>query len=180
MDTRTVERVLVVLVLAIGLIQTGAVAAPSSDEEVSITISGEVVKVDGDVLVTKLIPNGEIRTVVVPEGREFIIDGNVVTVDKLKPGTVLSAKIATVPSPDTVEVVSGTIIHISGMTIVMRMDNRQVRQFTASPDWEFDVGGRKMTVRELRPNQRLTAVSYKADPRTLISPDTQITGKSPR
>ena len=180
MDTRTVGRALVVLVLAIGIVQTGAVAAPSSDEEVSISISAEVVKVDGDVLVTKLIPSGEIRTVVVPEGREFIIDGNAVTVDKLKPGTVLSATITTVPSPDTVEVVSGTIIHISGMTIVMRMDNRQVKQFTASTDWEFDVGGKKMNVRELRANQRLTAVSYKADPRTLIAPDAQITGKSPR
>lgn len=180
MDTRTVERVLVVLILAIGLIQTGAVAAPSSAEEVSVTISGEVVKVDGDTVVTKLIPSGEIRTVVVPEGREFIVDGNTITVDKLKPGTVLTAHITTVPSPETVEVASGTIIHIAGMTIVMRMDNRKIKQFTVSTDWEFEVDGKKLNVRELRENQRLTAVSFKADPRTLITPDTEITGKSPR
>ena len=50
----------------------------------------------------------------------------------------------------------------------------------SAPVDAFDVEGKKLNVRELRENQRLTAVSFKADPRTLITPDTEITGKSPR
>ncbi len=127
-----------------------------------------------------MVDGGEIRSFNIREGRKFIVDGEPLTVDQLKPGTVLTAKIKTMPSPDTVEAVSGTITYLSGMTVVLRMDDRQVRQFTASNDWEFDVGGTKKTVRDLRVNQRLTAVRFKADPATLIKPETEIVGKAPK
>jgi RNase P/RNase MRP subunit p29 len=181
MMTSKIGRVVVVAAVTLCLVQTGLMAAPTHHEEmVEVDFSGEVVKVDGNILVTKMVDGGEIRSFEIREGREFIVDGSALTVDQLEPGTVLTAKIKTVPAPDTVEVASGTIIHISGMTVVMRMDDRKVRQFTASNDWEFDVGGTKKTVRDLRANQRLTAVRFQADPATLITPETEITGTSPK
>ena len=172
---RTIARLIFVLALIAGL--TYSVAEARAEEDtVVVEVSAKVLKVDGNTVVIERIPSGEIRTATVAADRQFIIDGKTITVEELMEGTVLTAKITTIPSEDTVEVNSGTVIDIFGMTVVVRMDNGQVRQFTASNDWEFDVDGRKLTVRELRAHHKLTAVAFKADPSTMITDETPITG----
>lgn len=175
------SRNLVATVLVVGLvIGLTAVAVAEHHEKVTIEYKGEVVSVDGNTMVTKMLPSGEIRTFTVDPAREFVIDGKPVTVKDLQAGTMLSAKVDVMPSEETATQISGTIMHIVAKTVIIRLDSGEVKSYTVDYDREFMVDGQPKTIQEMHEGTRVTATKIIADPETVITPETPITGKAPK
>ena len=173
--------------LVLGLVGSLLVATTASAQTqekagapVTRQVTGEVMKVDGFNLIVKMSPNGEMRTFNAQPGRTANVDGQTVTIDKLVPGTVLTATVTFVPTPGTATTVTGEVVFAADPFVSVRLPDGSIRQFTAKPDFEFMIDGRKSTVKELRPGVKLTAVRLTEDPATRITPDTPITGKGPK
>lgn len=173
-------KLLLVFALVAGLAYATPVVAQESEEMVEIEYKGEVVQVDGNTLITKMIPSGNVRTFTVAEGREFLIDGKTVTIDGLEPGTVLSAKAMVVPSEEVLTTVTGTVMRVVARTAIIRLDDGSVKSYTVDSDFTFDVSGEPTTVMDLKEGTKITATRIKADPETVITPETPITGTAPK
>src|SRR6478672_8304658 len=65
-------------------------------------LNGEVVWVQGNTLVAKMLPRGYYAVFNVKPGREFMIDGMTKHIGDLKVGTVLNATVTTTTQPITV------------------------------------------------------------------------------
>lgn len=164
------------------LVTTTASAQTDAKAVAPVTrqVTGEVMKVEGYNLVVKMAPSGEVRTFNTQPGRTAMIDGQSVTVDKLAPGTVLTATVTWVPAPGTATTVSGQVLYVSAPFVSVRLTDGTVKQYTAKQNFEFMLDGRKATIKELRPGVKLTGVALTEDPATKITPDTPITGKGPK
>ena len=93
----------------------------------------QVVSVDGNDLVVKL-PEGT-KAMTVPEDFRFTVDGKQLSVHELKPGMAGTATITTktTTTPVTVtEVKDGTVVRALGQSIIVRLPDGQVKQFTQS------------------------------------------------
>lgn len=177
MRSKSLVATMMVIGLVIGL---ATVAVAAHHETVTIEFKGEVLKVDGTTVVIKMLPDGEIRTTDVDPAREMVVDGETITVKDLKEGTVLSAKVDVMPSDETVTQVSGTVMHIVAKTVVVRLDSGEVKSYTVDYDYEFMVNGEPKTIQQLHEGYKLTATKIHADPSTVITPETPITGKAPK
>jgi RNase P/RNase MRP subunit p29 len=175
------SRNLVATVLVVGLVLgVAGVAVASHHEKVTIEYKGEVVDIDGNTMVTKMIPSGEVKTFTVDPAREFIIDGKAMTIKDLEEGTVLSAKVDVMPSEETATQISGTIMHIVAKTVVIRLDSGEIKSYTVDYDREFMVDGQPKTIQQMHEGSRVTATKIIADPENVITPDTPITGTAPK
>ncbi len=173
--------------LVLGLVGSLLVTTPASAQTetksaaaVTRQVTGEVLKVDGFNLVVKMSPSGEVRTFNAQPGRTANVDGQTVTLDKVAPGTVLTATVTFVPSPGTASTVTGEVVFVSGPLVSVRLADGSVKQYTAKSDFELMIDGRKSTVKDLKPGVKLTSVRLTEDPATRITPETPITGKGPR
>ena len=170
--------------LVLGLVGSLLVATTASAQTaaapVTRQVTGEVLKVDGFNLVVKMNPNGEVRTFNAQPGRTAIVDGKTVTLDKVAPGTVLTATVTWVPAPGTATTVTGEVLFVSPPFVSVRLADNSVKQYTAKDDFEFMVNGRKSTIKDLRPDMKLTAVRLTEDPATRITPESPITGVGPK
>ena len=165
------------LVASTASAQTPA-AAPAP---VTRQVSAEVLKVDGYNLVIKFVPDGEVRTVTAVQGRTANVDGQTITLDKVVPGTVLTATVTWVPAPGTVTTVTGDVMWaVPPSTVTVRLADGSVKQYKVPENFEFTVNGRKATVADLSPGIKLTAVRLTEDPATKITPESPITGKAPK
>ena len=81
---------------------TTATQEKGQAEVTSSELTGIVVRAGGNDLVVKLA-SGEVKTIRVPADRKFEIDGAMVSVGDLKPGTLLAATITTTATPATLE-----------------------------------------------------------------------------
>ena len=164
------------------LVTTNASAQTSAKSPAPVTrqVTGEVLKVDGFNLVVKMSPGGEVRTFTAQPGRTAIVDGQTVPVDKLAPGTVLTATVTWVPAPGTATTVTGQVVYVTAPFVSVRLTDGSVMQYQAKDDFEFMLDGRKATIKDLRPGMKLSAVKLTEDPSTKITPETPITGKGPK
>jgi hypothetical protein len=64
--------------------------------------------------------------------------------------------IAGTPSVRT-ETISGTVAHVEGNNLVVRMSSGEIRYFQPSESRRFKIDGRELTLRELKPGTILTA-----------------------
>jgi hypothetical protein len=162
----------------VGLLLIPAAWAQSPQAPVTREVSGEVLQVDGFNLVVKMIPSGEVRTFTAQQGRTATIDGKTVTLDKVSPGTVLTAKVTWVPAPENVTTVNGEVLFTSFPYVSVKLADGTIKQFTVPEDFEFDYNGRKGKRTDLRPGIKLSAVRLNEDPATKITPESPITGKA--
>ena len=174
-------RNLTVVMMAIALVAGLAVAAAAQESEaVTVTFEAEVLKVEEGALVMKMLPDGEVRTSTPVAGREVNVDGTMVPWEELEVGTVLSATVNFIPSPDMYETISGRALHVVNRTVVVKLDSGEVKQFTVDKDFTFMVDGQPRTVDKITPKTKLSAERIKADPAAVITPATPITGKAPK
>jgi hypothetical protein len=160
--------------------QTGPTGTTSA-APVTRQVSGEVQKVEGFALVVKMLPDGDVRTFQAQPGRTATIDGQTVTLDKVVPGTVLTAMVTWVPAPGTATTVTGDVVWvIKPSAVTVKLADGSVKQYTVKDDFEFTLDGRQAKIEDLRPGIKLTAVKLTEDPATKITPDTPITGKAPK
>lgn len=176
MRGRNLTVVMMAIALAAGL---AFAAAAQESEAVTVTFEGEVLKIEEGALVLKMQPDGEVRTSTPVPGREVTVDGKTIPWEKLEVGTVLSATVNFIPSPDMYETISGRVLHKVNQTLIIKLDSGEVKQYTVDNDFTFTVDGKQKTVDKITPKTKLSATRIQADPAMVITPETPITGKAP-
>lgn len=190
--TTTVRRILTVSGLALTTFTCLAVAQPqmpkTTKERIEGTASvkteqlrGTVAYVEGNTLVVKM-SSGDIREFNVPESRRFIVDGQELTVQQLKPGTRLTATVTTTTTPvteRTTTIGTGKVWFVSGNTVILTLPNNENRQYKVNESYRFNVEGRKASVHDLRKGMIISAEKIVEEPKTEIASNTTVTGQAP-
>src|SRR5580765_4450179 len=181
---RTIIAGATVMALAGGLqAQTTTTKEAGASTSTTSSITGEVVLVDHNWLLTKMLPNGGYRWFNVQPGREFNIDGKTQHIGDLKPGTVLTAVIITKTQPVTVRttsVLNGTVWHVSGNYVVLTVENGENREFNVPDSFRFTVEGKEASVKDLKKGMKVSATKIVAEPQTEISEKVMVTGTAPK
>ena len=141
----------------------------------------QVISVDGNDLVVKL-PEGT-KAMTVPEDFRFTVDGKQLSVHELKPGMAGTATITTktTTTPVTVtEVKNGTVIHALGQSIIVRLPDGEVKQFTQSDIDKRGVkimrDGKPAEITDFRDNDQLSAtIITSKPPRVMTQREVQAT-----
>jgi len=152
-------------------------------EVATVKMTGEVVRVQGNWLLAKMEPLGNLSLFDVQPGREFIVDGQPKHIADLRPGTVLTGMITTKTTPVTVRTIStlnGTVWYAQGTYVILTLDTGQNREYKVPETFQFMVEGKPATVKDLRPGMKVTATKIIEEPQTEISTETVITGKAPK
>lgn len=161
--------------------QTEKVAGEAKVETVKMT--GEVVYVQGNLLLAKMQPLGNYSLFDVKPGREFIIDGQTKHIGDLKPGTVITGTVITQTTPITVRTTStlnGTVWWAQGNYVVLTLENGENKEYQVPESFKFMVEGQPASVHDLKKGMKVTATKIVEEPRTEISTDTVVTGTAPK
>lgn len=133
----------------------------------------QIISVDGNQLVVKL-PEGT-RELTVPDDFRFDVDGNLLSVQQLKPGMTGTANITTrtTLTPVTVtEVKNGTVLHVAGGSIIVRTDEGN-KMFTQSDIDKRGIkimrSGKPAEISDFRANDRLTATIITTMPPKVVT-----------
>ena len=147
---------IVLMVAVVALVGVGAAFAQTTTQR----LEGTVLYVQGDTLVVKMA-DGTVREFHPQAGFTFNVDGKATPLSELKPGTKLVADVTTTEDTRVVvyeEVKSGKVVEKVGQTLVVRMQNGEVKKFTnVSSDVTFTVDGKPMTIFEIKPGMNLDA-----------------------
>jgi len=146
-------------------------------------VTGEVMWVDGNYLLTRGTRGDNYTIFNVKPGREFIIDGQPKHISDLKVGTVLTATVTTTTQPVTVRTTStlkGRVAWVQGNFVILTLENGENKEYNVPDSYKFIVSGKPASVSELRPGMNVSADKIVEVPRTEISETTVVTGKSPR
>jgi len=146
-------------------------------------ITGEVVLVDGNILLARMQPSGQYRMFNIQPGQQFMIDGKPKRLNDLTPGTFLTAKATTTTQPITVRtttVTNGTVWYVQGNYVILTIDNGQQREYTVPDSFTFTSEGKPATVKDLRKGMKVSATKIVATPTSEISKEIVITGKGPK
>jgi len=149
----------------------------------TLKMTGTVVEVQGNYLLAKMQPLGNLSLFKVVPGREFIIDGQKKLIGDLKPGTELTGMITTRTTPVTVRTtstLSGTVWHAQDKYVILTLPDGENREYNVPDSFQFMVEGKPATVRDLRKGMKVTATKIVEEPQTEMSTDTVITGKAPK
>jgi hypothetical protein len=146
-------------------------------------LTGEVVAVQGNVLLAKMLPRGYYSVFDVKPGREFVIDGQVKHIGDLKPGTVLTVTVTTTTESVTTRTISsltGRVQWVQGNYVILTLPNGEHREYNVPASYKFVVEGKPTGVSELKQGMNVSATKIVEEPRTELSEKTAITGKSPK
>jgi len=149
----------------------------------TLKMTGTVVEVNGNYLLAKMQPLGNLSLFKVMPGREFIIDGQKKHVNDLKPGTELTGMITTRTTPVTVRTTStltGTVWHAQDKYVILTLPDGENKEYNVPESFQFMVEGKPATVRDLRKGMKVSATKIVEEPQTELSTDTVITGKAPK
>ena len=175
---------LVVVAMATGLAAQGQTTTAAGPAEVKTEqVTGEVVWIERNLLVAKLLPSGLYRVFEVQPGRQFMIDGQTKLIGDVKLGTVLTATATTTTQPVTVRTVTvknGTVWWAQGNYVVLTLEDGQNRSYTVPDSFRFIVEGKPASVYDLKKGMKVSATKIVEEPRTEISTNTVITGKGPK
>ncbi len=152
---------------------TAAVTSAQTTTTMTQSKKFEVISVDGNRLVVKL-PEGT-RELTVAEDFRFNVDGKMLSVHELKPGMAGTATITTRTTqvPVTVtEVKNGTVMQVSGASIIVRTDEG-IRSFTQG---DVDKRGVKIMkdgmpaqLSDFHTNDKLTATIITSKPPRIMT-----------
>ena len=171
--------------LAAGLqAQTSSTTKETGKTEVTTEqITGEVVLVDGNILLARMQPSGQYRMFNIQSNQQFMIDGKPKRLADLTPGTFLTATAVTTTQPITVRtttVTNGTVWYVQGNYVILTIDNGQQREYTVPDSFTFTSEGKPATVKDLRKGMKVSATKIVATPTSEISKELVITGKGPK
>jgi len=143
--------------------------------------TGTVTYVDGNTVVVHMA-SGELRTVTVPAGRTAIVDGKEIGVKDLKVGTTLTATYTTTTIPVTDRTVSrltAKVWYVAAPNVILTLPDGTNKQYKATDDMKFEVGGQKATVFDLRKGMTITAEKIVEEPKTEVALNSTVTGHAP-
>ncbi len=174
-------RVLKFSVIAAVVLLVGAGAAIAQTSTVEVR-QGTVVHVYGNNLVVKM-SDGTVKEFDVQEGFMFDVDGTPTPVSGLKPGTVLTATVATTQTPyevRTEEIRKGKVVKKVGQTVFIRGEDGTIRKFAGVPD---DVvltsGGKQITAFDLREGMEVTATIVHTSMDMVTEREVEVAGSAP-
>lgn len=156
---------------------------PGAAQVVTEKLTGEVVWVDGNLLVVLFRPNGLYRVFNVPPGREFVIDGQTRHIGDLKTGTILTATVVTTTQPVTLRttnVLNGTVRWAQGNYVVLGLENGENKEYHVPDSFKFVVEGKPASVAELKAGMKVSATKIVEEPQTEMSSTMVVTGKAPK
>jgi hypothetical protein len=135
----------------------------------------EVISVDGNQLVLRGM-DGKSKEFTVPADFRFNVDGNMVTVNELKPGMKGMATITTTTTvkPVTVtEVKNGTVTQVIGNTIIVRLPDGTMKMFSQGDvdkrQAKIMKDGEPIMLSQLHANDQLTAVIVTEHPPQVVT-----------
>ena len=146
-------------------------------------LTGEVVAVEGNVLLAKMLPRGYYSVFDVKPGREFVIDGQTKHIADLKVGTVLTATVQTTTQDVTVRTTSnlkGRVWWVQGNFVVLTLANGENKEYNVPDSFKFVVEGKPASVSQLKQGMEVSATQIVEVPHTEIAESSVITGKSPK
>lgn len=150
-----------ILVALMVLIPAAAAFAQTSE----VKLEGEVVAVYGDTLVVRM-STGEVKEFHPPADRKFNVDGQMLSVSELKPGTKLSATVTTTKTPEVVRTVvlkNAEVVKVQGSSLFVKQDG-QFKSYTVPAGFTFVVDGGLVPVSKLTPGTKLNAeIVYKSE-----------------
>ena len=172
---------MIVLFAAVAAAQTTQQTAGTATVTTE-TISGEVVKVEGNTLVVKM-STGELRTFSnIPDTRRATVDGKEVGVRDLKPGTRLTATITRTATPVTVRtttVKTARVWYVAAPTVILTHPDGTNKQYNVKEDVKFTVNGQPATVFDLRPGMTVSAEKIVEEEKLEITTASRVVGQSP-
>lgn len=146
-------------------------------------MTGEVVAVEGNLLLARSRPDGALRLFEVRPERQFIIDGQPKRIQDLRPGTVLTATVVVAAIPVTERTrttLSGTVWRTNGNYVVLTLDSGQNRAYTVPDSYRFVVNGKPATVYELRQGMKIAATKIVEEPLVELVEGSIVTGTAPK
>jgi hypothetical protein len=171
------------LLQAQGTTTTNVKEAAGPAKVTTESLTGELIGVEGNRLLAKMIPTGQYRLFRVPPGRQFTIDGQTRMIGDLKPGTVLTATVITTTQPVTVRTVAvldGTVWYAQGNYVVLSFPDGEQKAYNVPASFQFMVDGKPASVNQLRKGMKVSATKIVEEPVTEIDTKTVVTGKAPK
>jgi hypothetical protein len=191
---RSISKALRPFVLSVGALSLAASAAAqqtTTKETVlagapTITksqLQGEVVAVGSNWLVAKMSPSGNYRVFSVAPNKTAMIDGVAKTVSQLQVGTILTSDVTITEYPlvkRTTTVNSGKVFWSSPTSVIITQESGENRQYSVPNGFKFDVEGRQVEAKDLRPGQVLKGSKVVEEPITEITSGSVVTGTAPK
>jgi hypothetical protein len=172
--------------LTLGVAVDASAQATQTKERVAGTgtvsktqLQGEVVSIKGDSLVAKMSPSGDYRLFSIAPGKTATIDGKVMPLNQVSPGTKLTADVYTTQTPvteRTTTTLNGTVWYASPTTVILTLENGENRQYEVPAGLKFDVDGQMKEAMELRPGMKVHATKVVESPTVIVRQDSVVTG----
>ncbi|MFA6957306.1 MAG: hypothetical protein WC538_15655 [Thermoanaerobaculia bacterium] len=171
---KNIVRILIALVALI----PAAVAIAQTTHEMKV--EGDVVAVYDGKLVVKM-STGEVREFTPPADRKFEVDGQMLSLAELKPGTHLSATVTTTTTPEVVRTVvlkNAEVVKVSGSNLTVKQDG-QFKSYNVPAGFTFLINGENVPVSKLQEGSKLSAeIVYKSE-KTLTEQEVKVAGATP-
>jgi hypothetical protein len=146
-------------------------------------ITGEVVLVDGNILLARMQPSGQYKMFNTQPGVQLTVDGKPKTLKELSPGTILTATTTTTTQPITIRtttVTNGTVWYVQGNYAIITLENGENREYNVPEGFTFTSEGKPATMKDLRKGMKVSATKMVSEPTAEITSKTVVTGKSPK
>ena len=144
--------------------------------------SGTVVYVSGNDLVVKG-DSGVVKHFVVPDSQRFNVDGKMVSVHELTPGTHLTANITTKTTPTmvtTTRTIEGKVWYVNAPSmVILRLPDGTNKEYKVPKGQMFTIGGKQQSVFHLRKGMDVSAQVVTEEPVTEVSSNTSVSGAAP-
>jgi hypothetical protein len=146
-------------------------------------MTGEVVLVDGNILLARMQPSGQYKMFNTQPGVQLTVDGKPKTLKDLAPGTILTATTTTTTQPITIRtttVTNGTVWYVAGNYTIITLENGENREYNVPDGFTFTSNGKPTTMKDLRKGMNVSATKIVAEPTSEITSKTVVTGTSPK
>ena len=183
-------RILVVAAATLGIAVSALAQATQTKQSVpgaanmtTTQLRGEVIYIQGDYLIVKMLPNGDARLFHLMPGKTASIDGVVMPLNKVPIGTMLTAPVTVTERPvvdRTVTTLKGTVWHATPTTVILTLENGENRQYEVRKGLKVDVDGQMKEVMELRQGMKISATKVVESPRTEVTEANVVTGTMPK
>lgn len=175
----SVKKSVLIAMAAVIVMGAGFAAAQTTTYEIR---QGTVLNHYDNHLVVKMA-DGEVRDVVIPEGFMFQVDGKDVPLSALKPGTQLTASVATTVTPKEVQVTevrNVTVVRRSGQTIVIRNEEGKLVKYSRVPDnIKLMADGKEILYNQVYAGMELSAYIVHTGVTEVTEQDIAVAGSAP-
>ena len=158
-------------------------SVPGAAKVTTTQLHGEVLYLQGDYLIAKMLPSGDARLFHLRPGKTASIDGKTMPLNKVPIGTMLTAYVTVTETPvvdRTVTTLKGTVWHSTPTTVILTLENGENRQYEVRQGLKFDVDGQMKEAMELRQGMKISATKVVESPRTEVTESNVVTGTMPK